>query len=551
LHATAIREKPHAMEDSADLPSRLPPDQRTLPRMLRRQAALHGDRRLVDISGQTWSFAQTLDMAARFGGTLAAAGIQRGDSVAVICANRAELLQVYLGCGWIGAVTVPINTASRGAQLAHILANSQAKLLVLQAEFADALDSLETALPSLCAIWLIGNADVAARWPRPVPFPAPAEPVPEAPIGPGDTVAILYTSGTTGVSKGVCCPHAQYFWWGVNTARLLGVHENDVLLTTLPLFHTNALNTFYQALLTGASLVVEPRFSASGFAPSLCRHGATVTYLLGAMVPILLSRPVSDLDRAHPVRIALAPGVPPRFHPEFRERFAIELLDGYGSTETNFVLGCTLPGKRAGAMGPVADGFEARVVDDLDNTLPDNVPGELVLRAHEPFAFATGYFGMPEKTVEAWRNLWFHTGDRVVRDADGHFRFIDRMKDAIRRRGENISSYEVEQVLLSHPDVAEAAAFPVQSELAEDEVMVAIVPRAQAVLTPAALADYCKGRMPAFAIPRFIEFLPALPMTENGKVQKFRLRERGVTTTTWDRNTTQQTAGSNPIAALP
>lgn len=502
--------------------------------MLRRQAALHGDRRLLDISGQAWSFAKTLDMAARFGGTLAAAGIERGDSVAVICGNRAELLQIYLGCGWIGAVMVPIHTASRGAQLGHILANSQAKLLVLQAEFAEALNSLEIALPSLRAVWLIGDADVAERWPHPAPVPPLAEPVPEAAIGPGDTVAILYTSGTTGVSKGVCCPHAQYFWWGVNTARLLGVREDDVLVTTLPLFHTNALNTFYQALLTGASLMVEPRFSASGFAPSLCRHSATVTYLLGAMVPILLSRPVSDLDRAHRARIALAPGVPERFHPEFRERFGIELLDGYGSTDTNFVLGCTLPGKRAGAMGPVSDGFEARIVDDLDNTLPDGVPGELVLRAREPFAFATGYFGMPEKTVEAWRNLWFHTGDRVVRDADGYFRFIDRMKDAIRRRGENISSYEVEQVLLSHPDVAEAAAFPVQSELAEDEVMVAIVPRAKTLLTPAVLADYCKGRMPAFAIPRFIEFMTALPMTENGKVQKFRLRERGVTAATWN-----------------
>ena len=241
--------------------------------------------------------------------------------------------------------------------------------------------------------------------------------------------------------------------------------------------------------------------------PSLIRHGATVTYLLGAMVPILLSRPASDRKIARiSVRIALAPGVPERFHPEFRARFGIALLDGYGSTETNFVLGCALAGQRPGKMGPVFDGFEARIVDDADNTLPDGVPGELVLRASEPFAFATGYFGMPEKTVEAWRNLWFHTGDRVVRDADGYFRFIDRMKDAIRRRGENISSYEVEQVLLSHPDVAEAAAFPVRSELAEDEVMAAIVLRDAAALTPAALAEYCKGRMPAFAIPRFIEF---------------------------------------------
>jgi crotonobetaine/carnitine-CoA ligase len=533
--ATTEQETRLAMEDIADLPSRLPPGERTLPRMLRRQAALYGDRRLIEIGGQAWSFAETLDMAARFGGTLRAAGIGQGDHVAVMCGNRAELLQVYLGCGWIGAVTVPINTASRGAQLAHILANSWAKLLVLQADFSSALDGLESVPPSLRAVWLIGDADLPARWPRPVRFPAPAEPVPEASVGPGDSVAILYTSGTTGVSKGVCCPHAQYFWWGVNTARLLGVREDDVLLTTLPLFHTNALNTFYQALLTGASLVVEPRFSASAFAASLSRHEATVTYLLGAMVPILLSRPASELDRAHRVRIALGPGVPERFHPEFRSRFGIELLDGYGSTETNFALGCTLPGQRPGMMGPVFDGFEARVVDDSDNTLPDGVPGELVLRATEPFAFATGYFGMAEKTVEAWRNLWFHTGDRVVREADGYYRFIDRMKDAIRRRGENVSSYEVEQVLLSHPDVAEAAAFPVRSELAEDEVMAAIVVRDGCSLTPGALAEYCVGRMPAFAIPRFIEFMAALPMTENGKVQKFRLRERGVTAASWDR----------------
>ncbi len=523
------------MEYAADLPTSLNPADRVLPRMLRRQAALYGDRKLVEIAAHTWSFADALDVASRFGGTLRAAGIDRGDHVAVMCSNRIELLQVYLGCGWIGAVMVPINTASRGAQLGHILTNSQAKLLVLQAEFADALSGLDMSLPSLVSIWLIGDARVVERWPTPIAFPDPEGPVAEAPVEPGDTVAILYTSGTTGMSKGVCCPHAQYFWWGVNTARLLGLSGDDVLLTTLPLFHTNALNTFYQALLTGASMVVEPRFSASGFAASLSRHGATVTYLLGAMVPILLSRPESELDRAHRVKLSLAPGVPERFHPQFLERFGFPLLDGYGSTETNFVLGCTLAQRHPGTMGPVSDGFEARVVDDADNAVPDGASGELVLRATEPFAFATGYFGMPEQTVQAWRNLWFHTGDRVVRDADGYFRFVDRMKDAIRRRGENISSYEVEQVLLSHPDVAEAAAFPVGSELAEDEVMAAVVLRDGCGLPPAALAEYCKGRMPGFAIPRYIEVVASLPMTENGKVQKFRLRERGVTAATWDR----------------
>jgi crotonobetaine/carnitine-CoA ligase len=358
----------------------------------------------------------------------------------------------------------------------------------------------------------------------------------QQPLRPSDTVAILYTSGTTGLSKGVCCPHAQYFWWAINTASLLGIDESDVLLTCLPLFHTNALNTFHQALLTGATLVVEPRFSASGFWASLERHQATVTYLLGAMVPILLSKEPSPQDRAHRTRIALAPGVPAQFHDAFTSRFDMAILDGYGSTETNFAIGSTINEQKPGCMGRVRPGFQARVVDAIDNEVPDGEPGELVIRADEPFSMATGYFNLAEKTVEAWQNLWFHTGDRVVRDHEGYFRFMDRMKDAIRRRGENISSFEVEQVLVGHPCVENAAVFPVQSELAEDEVMAAVVLRPSASLTAAELIDYCQPRMPYFAVPRFVSFVSEFPTTENGKVQKFKLRERGVTPDTWDRD---------------
>ena len=272
--------------------------------------------------------------------------------------------------------------------------------------------------------------------------------------------------------------------------ELLGVGETDVLMTTLPMFHTNALNSFYQALLTGATLVVEPRFSASGFIAALGRERASVTYLLGAMVPILLSQPESPADRAHSVRVALAPAVPAHFHRQFTARFGIGLIDGYGSTETNFVIGSPLAEQRPGSMGKLRPGFDARVVDAQDNDVPDGDAGELVLRADEPFAFATGYFGMADKTVEAWRNLWFHTGDRVVREHDGYYRFIDRLKDAIRRRGENISSYEVEQVIISHPQVENAAVFPVRSELAEDEVMAAVVLSQGAGLAHAALLDF-------------------------------------------------------------
>lgn len=186
-------------------------------------------------------------------------------------------------------------------------------------------------------------------------------------------------------------------------------------------------------------------------------------------------------------------------------------------------------------MGKVRPGFYAKVVDELDNELQPGVPGELILRAEDPFAFATGYFGMPDKTVEAWRNLWLHTGDRVVCDEDGYFRFVDRIKDVIRRRGENISSYEVEQAIALHPSVKTAAVFPVQSELAEDDVMCAVILRDNARLSAEELLDHCQQLISYFSVPRYVDFVEALPVTENGKIKKFQLRESGITPTTWDR----------------
>ena len=213
------------------------------------------------------------------------------------------------------------------------------------------------------------------------PMPALGEAIAAAPTRPSDTLAILYTSGTTGPSKGVCCPHAQFFWWGVNTAHLLGVGADDVLCTTLPLFHTNALNTFFQALITGATAIFESRFSASAFFSTLAARRATVTYLLGAMVPILLSREAEPAEQAHRTRIALAPGVPGHFHAEFTKRTGIAILDGYGSTETNFVIGSPIAECKPGTMGRLFEGFAARVVDAEDNEVPDGTPGELMLRA--------------------------------------------------------------------------------------------------------------------------------------------------------------------------
>ena len=512
------------------------PLDRTLPAILTRQAERFAQRPLVTAGDTTWTYADTCEAAARFAGTMQSAGIQGGDRIAIICSNRIEFLEVVLGCAWLGAIAVPINVASRGPQLQHILSNCGARLLMMEAAYAENLAMLDPGELAIETIWLIGAAaDVRMGEIGSAPLPRGSERIAAAAVQPGDLSLILYTSGTTGPSKGVCCPQAQYFWWAVNTASLLQLRTDDVLCTSLPLFHTNALNTFYQALLTGSCVRYEKRFSASGFFSSLAHHRATVTYLLGAMVPILLSRPVSQEETSHSVRIALAPGVPAQFHEEFTQRTGIRLLDGWGSTETNFVLGTTVEHQKPGLMGPVFEGFQARVVDDQDNDVADDTAGELVVRADDPFAFATGYFGTPEKTVEAWRNLWFHTGDRVVRQADGYFRFVDRLKDSIRRRGENISSFEVEQVLLSHPAVANAAAFPVRSPLAEDEVMAVVVLHPGQPLTESELIAFCEPRLPYFALPRYLEFMNELPSTESGKVQKYKLRERGVTERTWDR----------------
>ena len=513
-----------------------PPSDRILSTILTRQAERYGDRVLL-VAGETrWTFAQTAAIAAASAQALVDAGVKPGDRVGLMCSNRPEFLQVYLGCAWLGAIAVPINTALRGFQLSHIFRNSRPALLVVEAQFVAAIDSVEAGVELPPRTWIIGAAAGAidARLSA-GPLPALGAAAPAGAVRPGDTVAILYTSGTTGPAKGVCCPQAQLFWWGIYSARALGIREGDVLFTTLPLFHTNALNAFYQALLNGCTYVLEPKFSASGFWAAARRHNATVGYLLGAMASMLLAQPKGADDLTHRMRVALGGGVPPQIHGPFRERFGVPLVDGYGSTETNFVFAGAIPSDRPGTMGYLADGIEARIVDENDSVLPDGRAGELVLRAREPFAFATGYFGMPEKTVEAWRNLWFHSGDRVVRDPDGHYRFIDRMKDSIRRRGENVSSWEVEQAIQSHPAVAACAIYPLPSELGEDEVAAAILPEPGQALEPVDIVRHCEGQIAYFAIPRYVRILSQMPLTENGKIKKGVLRDAGVTADTWDR----------------
>ncbi|PZQ77368.1 MAG: acid--CoA ligase [Variovorax paradoxus] len=508
--------------------------------LLRARVASTPHTELLRCCGRALSAEELLDEGARYAAAFGRAGLREGDRVAMQCGNRHEFIAVVVACALSGIVLVPINTASRGSQLAYYVRNSRARLLLCESALLPNVESANLAdaeaIAALQAIWSFDPPPAIAELPRltSVPLADGAGPVHDVAPEPTLPSLVMYTSGTSGPSKGVVCSHAQLYWWGHHSVRNIGVLPSDVLYTCLPLFHINALNTFFQALISGARVVVGLRFSVSQLFGELAKSGATVTFLLGAMVPMLLSRKPDASERAHCVRVALAPGASAQHYEEFEGRTNIRMLDGFGSTESNFVICSSLEDRRPGWMGKVAAGFEARVVDELDNEVPHGTPGELVLRHDEPFAFASGYLDMPEKTVEAWRNLWFHTGDRVLRDEDGFFRFIDRIKDSIRRRGENISSYEVEQVIGAHPCVAEVAVYAVPSELAEDEVMCSLVLREGSTYKPLELVEWCEARLAYFAIPRFWRTMAELPKTENGKIQKYKLRAEGPTPDSWE-----------------
>ncbi|MFD3925426.1 AMP-binding protein [Streptomyces sp. NPDC058614] len=504
----------------------------TIPALLDTAAERFGDRVFLSVGKVTRTYRQARTAAAETAGALAASGCRTGDRVAVMARNRIEFIDLILGCAWLGAVLIPLNTGLRGAGLRHVLDAAAPQFMLADGELADRV---------------AGAGYQGTLWTGDdVPAPGRAPAITPALLRPYDTAFVLFTSGTTGPSKGVRCPHAQSVWWGRNVSDSLRLNADDVLHTSLPLFHTNALNTLAHAMTVGAACVIDERFSATRYWERVAEADATAVFLLGAMVPMLLARPPRPHDRAHRAWRGLSPATPgSAWHP-FRERFGVTLVDGFGSTETNLVIGSTPGEQRPGRIGTLRDGFSARVVDEGLAPVPDGTPGELLVRSHRQFAFSTGYLGeeyvdhlggsgCPGQSEQPPPDSWRRTGDRVIRDPDGWFRFVDRLKDVIRRRGENISSYEVESAIRTHPSVADAAAFPVASELAEDEVMVAVVPCPGHELNLVDLVRHCERDLPAFAVPRYIDTVPELPLTETGKIRKAVLRERGVTDATWDR----------------
>lgn len=515
-------------------------EDRTLQRILQIQAGL-GEKPMVKADGCVLTYGDAPKVAARYAAMLINAGIQPGNRVITLVSSRIELIELWLGTAWAGAIMVPINTAFRGEQLRHSIKVAEPTLIFTEEELIEPLRAVSDVVSSVKQVFIFSEKeDVNTAPVGAVPvekFIPGAEQVEAHEAHPGDNAAILYTSGTTGPSKGVLCPHAQFYWYAVHTAESLNVTRDDILFTVLPFFHINALNSLWQAMLYGATYSFATRFSASRFWKQASSNKATITYLLGAMAQILLKKPEADIDKNNTIRAALCPATPVDMVCEFQERFGVKLSEGYGSTETSLVFSNLIGGHAPGSMGRLVDGFEARIVDENDCDVEDGQPGELLIRHREPFSIFNGYFGNPMATVKSWKNLWFHTGDRVVRDPEtGIYSFLDRLVDAIRRRGENISSWEVENALMSYPDIEVAAVIGVPSDLgSEEDVMTFIVPRQGRTVDPVEVIQFLENRLAYFAIPRYWEMLNVMPETPNGKIKKHTLRERGISVATWDR----------------
>ena len=467
---------------------------------------------------------------------LARLGVKQGDHVFCWQPNTPEMLFTYYAINYLGAVYVPANTAYRGGVLEHVIANSDASVAVVHVDLIERLKGAK--LASLQRLVSVGGP-VPADPPLPcVGFDSlrgsePDLPPLQRPIEPWDTQSIIYTSGTTGPSKGVLSSYLHMYtnpgpesWWFIT--------GEDRFLVNMPMFHIGGMGLCFAMLGRGGSIVMPERFSTDAFWPLVRRHEVTAVFLLGVMATFLLKAPPSPQDRDHKVRkcfiVPLSAGAQ-----EFHQRFGADVYTIFNMTEISSpIVSDPNPAKR-GTCGKVRKGVEVRLVDENDCEVALGEVGEMLVRTDRPWAMNSGYYKMPEATARAWLNGWFHTGDAFRQDEDGYFFFVDRMKDAIRRRGENISSFEVEAEIVAHPDVREAAAIAVPSELDEDEVMAVVAPAPGKSIDPVALIEFLRDRMAHFMIPRFIRVLDELPKTPSAKVLKTELRKEGITPDTWDR----------------
>lgn len=468
-------------------------------------------------------------------------GVRKGDHVCLFLPNCLDFLYVWFALAKLGGVMVPLNVHLRGDGLKYIINHCDAKWIVVNEALHDSYAFVEADLPNIeHKIWHSFEASSPPGFScLSEMFASAAEtPPPTVDTSDGDPLGIIYTSGTTGPPKGAMISHYNY----INTGQVwvddvIDCREDDIFFTTLPLFHANAqMFTTMGSLRSGRPFVLRERFSASKFFDEIRLYGATIFNYIGGMLTMLMKQPERPNDADNPARATFGGAAPREIWRDFEKRFDVTIIEGYGLTESGGVCLCNPPDRiKVGSIGKSTSFCDVSIWDENHREVPTGVTGEIVVKPKHPYAMFLGYYKQPDKTQEAWEEGCFHTGDRGYQDQDNYFYFVDRVKDCIRRRGENISSFEIEKVVNSHPKVLESAAVAVPSDLGEDEVKIYVVLRTAESLDPTELLSFCEERMAYFMVPRYVEFIHQLPKTPTERIQKFELRKLGVGKA-WDRD---------------
>ncbi|MCG3188287.1 MAG: Long-chain-fatty-acid--CoA ligase [Burkholderiaceae bacterium] len=516
--------------------------QPTLGRELRAAAASSPDKPFIRMWTGQWTYRQIDEASDRLASALASKGVHKGSNVSLMLPNCIEFIVCWFALAKLGAVTAPVNTSFRGSSLRMAIDLVESRVMIVHASLLDAFQEIGADLASIVDVIVVGAAgsnsydrllEDGERAPR---FQEPA-------VHFSDLCLLLYTSGTTGRSKAAMISHRFVLGQAEGVIEGLGLRTDDVLYCPYPLFHLDAaVMTVAPALLLRGVAAIGERFSVSRYWDEMRALGATVFDFMGATLSMLWKQPPGERDRDHSARLGW--GVPlPAWAPEFEARFGCRLVELYGSTEAGAFIYTPLDQpRRQGSCGKPLRRWETQLQDEDGHAVPVGQVGELVVRTREPAMMMRGYFGMPQASLDAFRDLWFHTGDLLREDEDGFLYFVGRRKDLVRRRGENISAAEVEMGIEAHPEVLECAVIGVPSELTEEDVMACVVRRAGSTITPEALAQHCVKAMARFMVPRYFRFLPGLPKTPTDKVEKFRLQEHGITADTWDREAHEASA---------
>lgn len=510
---------------------------------LARAATRHPDKVFLDFSGETYTYGEFDRLTNRLAHSLQAQGVGVGSTVASLLDNNIDAVALWIALNKISAVSVPLNTALKGEFLRHQIADSKAEILVCEAAYAGRVFELADELSNISQVFHRGELDRTEAAPFGVAEFASCYSADESALNvmpdPAELNALIYTSGTTGPSKGCMISGNQMCHVARLLLRAAPFTADDILWTPLPLYHMNAIATgIVSTMLMGATISIAPRFSVSGFWPAIEASGATAISILGALGTLLAQAPDNDamarcFEQVHTVK-----GNP--FSAEikaiWKQRFGAQHVgsNAYGLTEALITSVPPSDDIPPGSSGKCAPEFDVRIFDDEDNELPAGEPGEVVCRPLRPDIMFKGYWQRPEATLKAMRNMWFHTGDIGKFDKDGFFYFVDRKKDYLRRRGENISSFEMESAILLHPEVEQVAVHAVFSPYGEDDLKVTAKLTDAADLSEEALCRWLIDRVPHYAVPRYIEFRRELPVNPQGRVLKFQLREEGVTPMSWD-----------------